>query len=120
MDKQKIDAGFDQIHADVTTALHLLETIEDATQGHREESLVHAAQIVLRRIGLVQQRLSNLVSPGRQDDADPATWLLVDDLFDGRAPDVTTVSAEDLAEAKAAIGAVHAYTRSQLTGLSAQ
>ena len=114
MNKQQLESGFDQIHADVSTALDLLGHIEDAMQGERDQSLVHAAQLVLRRIGLVQQRLSNLVSPGRQDDADPATWLLVDDLFERNSTSIA-VSTQDKAEAKAAIAAVHAYELAQLS-----
>lgn len=82
-----LGSGHAQINVSVDTALGLIHLLH-TTAGINSTGwvLANSIEAAVRRIGLVNARLSNIVSPGDLDEADPAIWLELEDILGAKQP----------------------------------
>lgn len=111
-----IDSGLMFTHADIENALCLMDLLEYEVESKRNAwALVQSVKLMLRQIGFVNNRLSNLVTPGGLDDADPMDWLCMNSLY---PKSVATAAQEgDITDpelAKEAIKKLNLYTLEQM------
>ena len=108
--------GRDVIDAGIENALCLMDLLEAEVESKRNaRALVQSVKLMLRQIGFVNNRLSNLVSPGGLDDADPMDWLCMNSLYPKGA--ATAAQEGDITDpelAKEAIKKLNLYTLEQL------
>lgn len=70
--------GSQTIHVEVDTALGLLHLLHTATALDADAYvLVNAATTALQKIGLVNQRMDNVIHPGNLDEANATDWMNV-------------------------------------------
>lgn len=111
-----IDSGLMFNHGDIENVLCLMDLLEAEVESKRNAwALVQSVKLMLRQIGFVNNRLSNLVSPGGLDDADPMDWLCMNSLY---PKSVATAAQEgdttDPELAKEAIKKLNLYTLEQM------